>query len=131
MLFAIVVADGAFSSGFTLLHDTLTVAEVLRGRYCLGVPEIELAVLGEESMIRTGSGLAIPTTGRLDDMSAADVIVVPALNAMDEDGMKDALRAPATMPASLPVDAASPAPGCAPATAGLYGHYPSHATIGA
>ena len=96
MLIAIVVADGAFASGFTLLHDTLSVAEVLRRTHDLAVPEIRVTVIGEQPIVRTGSGLAIPTTARLDDLADADVVVVPALGALDEPGMVHALDAPAT-----------------------------------
>jgi transcriptional regulator GlxA family with amidase domain len=97
MLFAIVVGDGVFASGFTLLHDTLSVAEVLRRTYDPAVREIRVAIVGEEPIVRTGSGLAIPTTARLDDLTGADVIVVPALGALDEPSMLKALDAPATI----------------------------------
>ena len=96
MLFAILVADGVLASGFTLLHDTLSVAEVLRGRHDPAVPEIRIAVVGEQPIVRTGSGLAIPTTAHLDDIDGADVVVVPALGALDEAGVLDALDAPGT-----------------------------------
>lgn len=96
MLIAILVADGAFASGFALLHDTLAVAEVLRRTHDLSVPEIRVTVVGEQPIVRTGSGLAIPTTARLDGLVDADVVVVPALGALDEAGMVDALDAPAT-----------------------------------
>ncbi|RKQ88356.1 transcriptional regulator GlxA family with amidase domain [Solirubrobacter pauli] len=97
MLFAIVVADGVFASGFTLLHDTLSVAEVLRRTHDPAVPEIRVAIAGEQPIVRTGSGLAILTTARLDDLAGADVVVVPALGALDEPGVLDALDAPATI----------------------------------
>lgn len=96
MLFAILVADGVFASGFALLYDTLTVAEVLRPAHDPAVPEIRVAVVGEQPLVRTGSGMAIPTTARLDDLAGADVVVVPALGALDEAGMVHALDAPAT-----------------------------------
>lgn len=48
-------------------------------------------------MIRTASGLGIPATARLDELEAADVIAVPALGALDEEGVVEALRAPVTM----------------------------------
>lgn len=96
MQFAVLVADGVFASGFTLLHDTLGVAEVLRRAHDLAVPEIRVAIVGEQPLVRTGSGLAIPTTARLGDLAGADVVVVPALGALDESGMVDALDAPAT-----------------------------------
>ncbi len=97
MLFAIVVADGVFASGFTLLHDTLNVAEALRRTHDPAVPEIRVAIAGEQPIVRTGSGLAIPTTARLDDLAGADVVVVPALGALDEPGVLDALDAPSTI----------------------------------
>jgi transcriptional regulator GlxA family with amidase domain len=97
MLFAILVADGVFASGFTLLHDTLSVAEVLRRARDPAVPEIRVAIVGEQPIVRTGSGLVIPTTARLDDLAGADVVVVPALGALDEPGVLDALDAPATI----------------------------------
>ncbi|UJA18790.1 helix-turn-helix domain-containing protein [Thermoleophilia bacterium SCSIO 60948] len=96
MLFAILVADGVFASGFTLLHDTLNVAEVLRRAHDRAVPEIRVATVAEQPLVRTGSGLAIPTTARLDELAGADVVVVPALGALDESGMVDALDAPTT-----------------------------------
>jgi transcriptional regulator GlxA family with amidase domain len=97
MLLAIVVVDGVLSSGFTLLHDTLTVAEILRVRHGLAAEEIRVVVAGEQPMIRTASGLAIATTLRLADVGAADAVVVPALGALDEDGILEALAAPAAM----------------------------------
>jgi transcriptional regulator GlxA family with amidase domain len=97
MLFGIVVADGVLSSGFTLLHDTLSIAEVLRVRHDPTIPEIRLRVAGEQPMIRSASGLAIPTSARLDELDAADAVVVPALGACDEDEVQAALSAPATV----------------------------------
>jgi transcriptional regulator GlxA family with amidase domain len=97
MLLAIVVVDGVLSSGFTLLHDTLTVAEILRVRYGLAAEEIRVVVAGEQPMIRTASGLAIAAALRLEDVGAADAVVVPALGALDADGVLEALAAPATM----------------------------------
>jgi transcriptional regulator GlxA family with amidase domain len=96
MLFAIVVVDGVFSSGFTLLHDTLSVAEALRVRHGLDIPEIRVVVAGEQPMIRTASGIAIPTTMRPDELAASDVVVVPALAGLDEDTVLGALGAPGT-----------------------------------
>jgi transcriptional regulator GlxA family with amidase domain len=96
MLFAIAVVDGVFSSGFTLLHDTLSVAEVLRTRHGMDVPRIQVAVAGEQPMIRSASGLAIPTTLHMDELGVADVVVVPALGGLDEDGLLGSLRAPST-----------------------------------
>jgi transcriptional regulator GlxA family with amidase domain len=97
MLMYVVVADGVLSSGFTLLHDTLSIAEVLRMRHDPTIPEIRLRVAGEQPMIRSASGLAIPTTVRLDELDAADVVVVPALGACDEDEIQAALSAPGTV----------------------------------
>jgi transcriptional regulator GlxA family with amidase domain len=96
MLFAIVVADGVFSSGFTLLHDTLCVAEVLRVRHGLEVPEIRVLVAGEQPMVRTASGLAIPTALHVDELAGADVVVVPALGGLDEDALLGILAAPSS-----------------------------------
>jgi transcriptional regulator GlxA family with amidase domain len=98
MLFAIVVVDGVFSSGFTLLHDTLSVAEALRVRHGMEIPEIRVVVAGEQPMIRTASGIAIPTTLHVDELSAAaDVVVVPALGGLDEDALLGLLRMPSTV----------------------------------
>ncbi|HWF51987.1 MAG TPA: helix-turn-helix domain-containing protein [Solirubrobacteraceae bacterium] len=97
MLFGIVVADGVLSSGFTLLHDTLSIAEVLRVRHDPTIPEIRLRVAGEQPMIRSASGLAIPTSARLDELDDADVVVVPALGACDENEVQAALSAPTTV----------------------------------
>ena len=97
MMFFLAVADGVLSSGFTLLHDTLSTAEALRVRHDPTVPEIRLRVAGEQAMIRSASGLAIPTTAGLDELDAADVLVVPALGACDEDEIKGALSAPGTV----------------------------------
>jgi transcriptional regulator GlxA family with amidase domain len=97
MLICLVVADGVLSSGFTLLHDTLSIAEALRMRHDPTIPEIRLRVAGEQPMIRSASGLAIPTTARLDELDAADMVVVPALGACDEDEIQTALSAPGTV----------------------------------
>jgi transcriptional regulator GlxA family with amidase domain len=97
MLLALVVVDGVLSSGFTLLHDTLAVAEVLRVRHGLAAEEIRVVVAGEQPMIRTASGLAIATTLRTEQAGAADAVVIPALGALDENGVLEALAAPATM----------------------------------
>ena len=97
MLFGIVVADGVLSSGFTLLHDTLSVAEVLRVKHDPTIPEIRLLVAGEQPMIRSASGLAIPTTVRPEQLDAADVVVVPALGACDEHEIQAVLSAPASV----------------------------------
>ena len=91
------VADGVLSSGFTLLHDTLCMAEVLRARYDPTIPEIRVLVAGEQPMIRSASGLAIPTTATPDQLDAADIIVVPALGACDETEVQVALDAPASV----------------------------------
>ena len=96
MRFAIVVVDGIFSSGFTLLHDTLCVAEMMRADEP-GIAEIEVVIAGEQPMIRTGSGLAIPTTARPEELAAADVVIVPALGGLDEPGVLAALSAPSTV----------------------------------
>ena len=97
MLFGVVVADGVLSSGFTLLHDTLSVAEVLRVKHDPTIPEIRLLVAGEQPMIRSASGLAIPTTVRPEQLDAADVVVVPALGACDEHEIQAVLSAPASV----------------------------------
>jgi transcriptional regulator GlxA family with amidase domain len=54
-------------------------------------------IAGEQPIIRTGSGLAIPTTARPDELEAADVVIVPALGALDEPGVLAALDAPNTV----------------------------------
>ncbi|MEA2383495.1 MAG: hypothetical protein QOH72_3466 [Solirubrobacteraceae bacterium] len=97
MRFAIVVVDGIFSSGFTLLHDTLTVAELLRPTHDAGIAPIEIVIAGEQPMIRTGSGLAVPTAARPHELEAADVVIVPALGGFDEPGVLSALAAPHTV----------------------------------
>jgi transcriptional regulator GlxA family with amidase domain len=97
MLFAIVVVDGIFSSGFTLLHDTLSVAELLRSQHHPEMTELEIVIAGEQPMIRTGSGLGVPTTARPDELGHADVVIVPALGALDEPGVLAALGAPGTV----------------------------------
>jgi transcriptional regulator GlxA family with amidase domain len=97
MLFAIVVVDGIFSSGFTLLHDTLSVAELLRSQHDPEIAELEIVIAGEQPMIRTGSGLGVPTTARPDELGEADVVIVPALGALDEPGVLAALGTPGTV----------------------------------
>jgi transcriptional regulator GlxA family with amidase domain len=89
--------DGVFSSGFTLLYDTLSTAEFLRVMHDPAVGEIRLVVASEQPIVRSSSGLAIPTTARPDELAAADVVVVPALGALDEDGVLAALDAPTTV----------------------------------
>src|SRR5512132_4382536 len=96
MLVAIVVADGLFSSGSTSLHDTLSVAEVLRVKHGLTTSQIRVLVAGEQPIVRPASGLALPTTARPNELAGADVIVVPALGCLDEDDVLAALGAPTT-----------------------------------
>lgn len=94
MLVTIIVADGVFASGFTLLHDTLGVAEVVRRSYDPQSPAIRVQVAGDAPLVRSGSGLAIPTAGRLEDLPPSDVTVVPGLGALDEAGVHAALATP-------------------------------------
>ena len=68
MLVGIVVPDGVLSSGFTSVHDTLSVAEALRVKHDLTIPEIRVLVAGEQPIVRRASGLAIPTTARPDQL---------------------------------------------------------------
>lgn len=95
MLFVIAVADGVFPSGFTLIHDTMIVAEHLRVRHDRAIPEITVVVAGEEPMIRTASGVLVPTTIRPQAAAGADVVIVPAVGEFDEAGVIGALTVPA------------------------------------
>src|ERR1700756_4118868 len=77
MLFVIAVADGVFPSGFTLIHDTLIVAEHLRLRHDRAIPEITVVVAGDEPLVRTASGVLVPTTIQPQSAAGADVVIVP------------------------------------------------------
>jgi hypothetical protein len=93
-----------------LLHDTLSMAELLRGKRDPTIAKLKVVVAGEQPTIRSPSGLAIPTTARLDELDAAGIVVLPALGACDEDGVLAAPSAPATVRLIVALGATAPAP---------------------
>jgi transcriptional regulator GlxA family with amidase domain len=94
MFIAIAVADGVFASGFSLIYDTLTVAEAIRPAIDPQLPEVRIAVAGEGPLVRAGSGVAIPTSCRIEDVGDADVVAVPGLGALDDASVLSALQTP-------------------------------------
>src|SRR5258708_35669565 len=75
----LLASDGCFSSGLTALIDILSTAEAQRPGVDSSIPPIRVDVTGTGRQVTTGAGLTAPVTMHLRELSAVDVVVVPAL----------------------------------------------------
>lgn len=95
MRIGVVAFDRGFDSALTTTLDVLRVAEQLRPRIDPGISPIETFVAGVAPSARTAGGLEVPVDHRLDRGGAdLDLLIVPALDALDEPGLETAILRP-------------------------------------
>jgi transcriptional regulator GlxA family with amidase domain len=92
----LLASDGCFSSGLTALIDILSTAQAERPGVDPSIPPIRVDVAGTGRKVTTGAGLAVPVTMHPRELSAADVVVVPALGTMTAEDTLSALAARAS-----------------------------------
>jgi transcriptional regulator GlxA family with amidase domain len=92
----LLAGEGCFSSGLTALIDVLSTAQAQRPAVDPSIPPIRVDVTGTGRRITTGAGLAVPVTMHPRELSAVDVVVVPALGTMTAEDTLSALTAPAS-----------------------------------
>jgi transcriptional regulator GlxA family with amidase domain len=96
MRVGVVVTRGVFDSGLVSVLDVLRVAEALRPRVDASISPISVVQAGLASRAHTAGGLAVEIEHRLDQAGTAglDVLVVPALAALDATGLETMLSLP-------------------------------------
>jgi transcriptional regulator GlxA family with amidase domain len=93
MRIGVVAFDRAFDSAFTTVRDVFAVAEVLRPLVDRAMPPIATATAGFAPQVRTARGLRVDVEHRLDldGVAGLDLLVVPALDALDAASLETAL----------------------------------------
>lgn len=88
------VVNGCFASGVSAVVDILAAASFLQGQDGPGGDELHVRVVGPSPQVVASNGMRIPTAGGFDLLGEADVVVVPALGALDEGQLTTALSTP-------------------------------------
>lgn len=96
MRLAVLVLDGAFTSGIAAAVDVFRTAELLRPRLGESVGPFTVDVLSPDTDIRTGAGFGIPITRPWAAASDHDVVMVAAPGCMDAESVISGLRSEAT-----------------------------------
>lgn len=92
MLVGLVAIEGCFSSGVAALLDILSAAAAQRGAVDEAIPAIDVQVLGTDRRVTTSTNMELRVDRPLSDVSAADVVVVPALGTMTGEDTLSALE---------------------------------------
>jgi len=93
MLIGVVAFDHGFDSALTTVCDVFRVAEALRPTVDPSIPPIATTTAGFAATVRTAAGLRVPIEHRLDERGteALDMLIVPALDALDAPALESAL----------------------------------------
>jgi transcriptional regulator GlxA family with amidase domain len=96
MRIGVVAFDRGFDSAFTTVRDVFRVADALRPLVDRGIPPIVTTPAGFRSRVRTAQGLRVDVEHRLDvdGFEGLDLVVVPALDALDAASLETALTRP-------------------------------------
>lgn len=93
MVIGVVAFDRGFDSALTTVCDVFRVAEALRPTVDPSIPPIATTTAGFAGSARTAAGLRVPIEYRLDERgtSGLDILIVPALDALDGPALESAL----------------------------------------
>jgi transcriptional regulator GlxA family with amidase domain len=93
MMVGVVAFDRGFDSALTTVRDVFRVAEGLRPSVDRAIPAIQTVTAGFSSSVKTAGGLRVLIDYRLDERGTdgLDVLVVPALDALDAPSLQSAL----------------------------------------
>jgi transcriptional regulator GlxA family with amidase domain len=96
MRIGVIAFRDGFDSALTTVLDVLRVAEALRPQVAQGCAPITTVTAGFASHARTAGGLRVGIDHRLDEIGTTglDLLVVPALDALDGPGLETALTRP-------------------------------------
>jgi len=88
MRVAVVVYDGVFDSGLSVVLDVLSNANALGGQIHESAPTWDVTLVGPAPQVRTRAGLVVAPEP-LDAAETADLLVVPALGESDASALLD------------------------------------------
>lgn len=96
---AVFIVDGVADFGFSAVQETFNTANSLRAE--LDVPpsawNVRTVALGDS--IRSGNGNTVPATPLVDLPAGFDLMIVPAVNVLEADGLLRMISAPQHRPA--------------------------------
>ena len=93
MRISVLVLEGLFDTGLTVILDTLTLANKFSARQMGGTPYFDLSIVGVRKKVRSGQGLVIPVRAVTADLKPGWVIV-PALSTGTPEQLIPALGRP-------------------------------------
>ena len=88
MRVAVIVYDGVFDSGLSVVLDVLSNANALGGQIHESAPTWDVTLVGPAPQVRTRAGLVVAPEP-LDAAETADLLVVPALGESDASALLD------------------------------------------
>jgi len=91
MKLVLLVFDGVFDTGMTVLLDTFATANELAAAQGFAAAPFDVTLVGPRRRVRTGMGLSV-SVEPLDAVQRPDWVVVPALNARQPERLAQALR---------------------------------------
>ncbi|ASU37557.1 AraC family transcriptional regulator [Herbaspirillum sp. meg3] len=90
MKLSVLVLDGVFDTGLTVLLDTFSTANELAATQTSAPPPFEVKLVGVRKRIRTAQGFSIEVESA-DTVHRSDWVIVPALNAKQPELLTEAL----------------------------------------
>lgn len=93
MRIAILVLEGLFDTGLTVLLDAFSLANKFAAGQMGGTPRFDVTVVGVRRKVRSAHGLAIPVQGITTDLKP-DWVIVPALATGTPEQLLPALERP-------------------------------------
>ncbi|NPT41906.1 helix-turn-helix domain-containing protein [Paraburkholderia sp. 1N] len=91
MRISILVLEGLFDTGLTVLLDAFTLANKFSAGQMGGMPHFDVSIVGVRKKVRTGQGLAIPVQAVTAGLKP-DWVIVPALNTGSPEQLVPALE---------------------------------------
>lgn len=93
MRISILVLEGLFDTGLSVLLDAFALANRFSAVNMGGTPHFDVSIVGMRKRVRSGQGMAIPVRPVTDDLKP-DWVVVPALNTGTPERLIPALGRP-------------------------------------
>lgn len=85
------VNDGSFGSGVASIIDIIRVADAVRHDVDPAIPPLELRLAGASRRVALSTDMTLQTTCGLDELTACDVVIVPALGTLTGDATRTCL----------------------------------------
>jgi transcriptional regulator GlxA family with amidase domain len=93
MRISVLVLDGLFDTGFTVVLDAFSLANKFSAQLVGGAPHFDMSIVGVRKKVRSAQGLAIPV-GAVTPDARPDWVIVPALAAGTPEVLIPALARP-------------------------------------